>query len=99
MTHTIRIIDKFGSFLSDGERGNQFRFCELEPAVSKRELVILDFEGVTNMTDSFANACFGHFFRHMDFQIDGKVVFKNCTPTIKSFIGSAWNFAQKQAIH
>jgi hypothetical protein len=97
MKHTINLKDRFGAFLSDGDAGNEFRFCELEPRISRGEHVVLDFDGVTNMTDSFANACFGHLFRHLDFCLEGKLSLINGSPVVKSFLTSAWSLAQKQA--
>lgn len=95
MKKVIRLSERFGSFLSDGEQGNQFRFCEVEPLISRGNLVVLDFEGVTNMTDSFANACFGHLFRHLDFELEGKLQLEHCSPTVQSFLMSAWSLASK----
>jgi hypothetical protein len=99
MKHTFKLKDQFGSFLSDGEQGNQFRFCEVEPLITAGNKVVLDFEGVTNMTDSFANACFGHLFRHLDFSLEGKLQLVHCTPTIQSFLMSAWSLAKKHVAH
>jgi len=96
MKQTIQMKERFGRFLSDGEVGNRFRFCGVEPAISAGNEVVLDFEGVTNMTVSFANACFGHLFRHLDFDLDGKLSLVNCSPTVKSFLTSAWSLARKQ---
>lgn len=96
MKKNIQMKDRFGPFLSDGNSGNEFRFCEIEPLVSQGFHVVLDFEGVTNMTDSFANACFGHLFRHLDFELRGKVSFMNCSPTVRGFLSSAWSLATKQ---
>lgn len=99
MTHTIKVKERFGSFLLDGDQGNEFRFCELEPLITAGNEVILDFEGVTNMTDSFANACFGHLFRHLDFSLKGKLQLVHCSPTVQSFLMSAWSLAKKQVAH
>jgi len=98
MKHTIILKDRFGTFLSDGESGNEFRFCEIEPAITSGKEVVLDFEGVSNMTDSFANACLGHLFRNLDFQLEGKLTLINCTPTIRSFLSSAWTIAKRHAL-
>jgi hypothetical protein len=95
MKHTFKLKDRFGSFLSDGDQGNQFRYCELEPLITAGHEVVLDFEGITNMTDSFANACFGHLFRHLDFSLTGKLQLINCSPTVRCFLMSAWSLAQK----
>lgn len=89
MSHTLRMLDLFGSFLADGDVGNRFRFCEVEPALSKHDWIIFNFAGVTNMTDSFCNACFENLAEQHPAEVRAKVRFKNCSPLIKDFIGNA----------
>ena len=84
----------FGSFLSDGEHANAFRFCEVEPAINRGDVVAFDFEGVTNMTDSFCNALFGTLVEEHPELLDGKIQFQNCLPLIQDFIQRAITLAQ-----
>lgn len=97
MNQNIKLVKRFGTFLASGEEGNKFRFCEIEPEISKGRVVVLDFEGVENMTDSFSNACFGNLFFNHDLSLKGKVRFVNCSPLIKDFILSAKVFAAHKA--
>jgi STAS-like domain of unknown function (DUF4325) len=56
----IVMREHFGSsFLADGDLGNRFRFCQIDPLFAHSEMIIFDFSGIANMSDSFANACFG----------------------------------------
>ena len=89
MIHTFKMLDLFGSFLADGDVGNRFRFCEVAPALSLHEQIIFDFEGITNMTDSFCNACFENLAAEHPAEVRAKVRFQNCSPLIKDFVGSA----------
>lgn len=89
MSHTFRMLDLFGSFLADGDVGNSFRFCEVEPQLSKQDEIVFDFEGVANMTDSFCNACFENLASQHPAQVQAKVRFKNCSPLIRDFISNA----------
>ncbi len=89
MSHTFRMLDLFGSFLADGDTGNRFRFCEVEPRLSKHDAIIFDFEGVRNMTDSFCNACFENLAAEHPLEVREKVRFANCSPLIKDFLGNA----------
>ena len=89
MSRMFQMLDLFGSFLADGDLGNRFRFCEVEPALSRHEQIIFDFEGVTNMTDSFCNACFENLATEHPAEVREKVRFQNCSPLIKDFVGSA----------
>ncbi len=88
---------QFGSFLADGERANMFRHFEVETALSECDRVVFDFEGVTNMTDSFCNACFGNLFVDHPHSLDGKLEFRNCSPLIQSFLKFAIALGRKQA--
>lgn len=96
MRTTIQIKKRFGSFLSNGDEGNKFRFCEVEPIISKGGIVVLNFEGVENMTDSFANACFGDLFFHHDLDLKDKVQFLNCSQIVKDFILSSRAWASRR---
>jgi hypothetical protein len=89
MNHTFRMLDLFGSFLADGDLGNRFRFCEVEPLLISHESIVFDFEGVLNMTDSFCNACFETLATEHASQVRRVIRFQNCSPLIKSFVGNA----------
>ncbi len=68
---TIPLQQRFGSFLADGGKAVVFLAEEIEPALQAGETVVLEFEGVENMTDSFANACFANLFeRHPEVGIE-----------------------------
>lgn len=77
----------FGTFLADGDVGNRFRFCEVDAVLSRGEVAIFDFEGVTNMTDSFSNACFANLFAdHPTADSEQRIQFRNCTSLVKMFV-------------
>jgi hypothetical protein len=101
MNHTFKMCELFGPFLADGDLGNRFRFCEAEPALKKFSSVTFDFEGITNMTDSFSRACFETLAAQNSQSVRQKVRFQNCSDLIRSFIsdaiGSGFAQARKQA--
>lgn len=86
MNHTFKMRELFGSFLADGDTANRFRFCEVEPMLEKMDTVAFDFDGVTNMTDSFCRACFETLAAQHSSVVKKKVRFQNCSPLIRSFI-------------
>ena len=79
----------FGVFLADGDVGNKFRFCEVEPKLATSDMIVFDFQGVENMTDSFANACFGRLAENHPSEVMERVRIANCTPVIQEFVLSA----------
>jgi len=93
---TIVMRDHFGSFLADGDLGNKFRFCEIDPLFAQPELIIFDFVGVANMTDSFANACFGSLAEDHPNDLLEKVRFTNCSEVIRQSLSAAiWSGRQR----
>lgn len=90
----------FGSFLADGDVGNRFRFCEVESALGMGMNVVFDFEGVTNLTDSFSNACFGNLFTDHPEADNGQTIrFKNCSPVVKMFLQRAIGVGRSRRQH
>jgi hypothetical protein len=89
MSHTFKMAKLFGSFLADGDVGNKFRFCEVEPRIEKGESLIFDFAGVTNMTDSFSRACFETLATEHPEEVLANIRFKDCSETVKGFVSGA----------
>jgi hypothetical protein len=89
MSTEFHMAELFGTFLADGDVGNRFRFCEVEPKLTSESLIIFDFQGVENTTDSFANACFGQLAQNHPKEVLDKVRISNCTPIVQEFVLSA----------
>ncbi|HZS19222.1 MAG TPA: STAS-like domain-containing protein [Candidatus Udaeobacter sp.] len=89
MKHLFRMQEIFGSLLADGTRGAKFRFCEVEPILSRGGTVIFDFSGVDNMTDSFANACFGVLAQSHREELGKRVRFVHHSSLIHDFLAAA----------
>jgi hypothetical protein len=89
MRHVIRMAEAFGTHLADGDRGAKFRFCEIEPLLSNGHTITFDFTGVTNMTDSFANACFGVLAQGHPNELGKRIIFRNTSPLVQDFLIAA----------
>ena len=50
MKTVFSMHERFGSFLADGNLANEFRFTEVEPALSAGCEIVFDFSRVRNMT-------------------------------------------------
>ena len=94
----LRIVlhESFGSFLGDGTKGNQFRCEKVEPFWNEVEQVVLDFEGIHSMTHSFVNAFVGNLVEQHPTDFRQKLVFKNCSPLVKTFVRGALCYAQNR---
>ncbi len=97
MTETFKMREIFGSFLADGEAANAFRFSQIESLLGQGRVVVLDFEGVTNMTDSFANACFANLALDHPDAFDSRVIFRNCSSVVQAFLRAAIAFGRSEA--
>ncbi len=89
MTHRFAIGELLGRFLADGDCGNEFRFRHVEPIWGQYERIEFDFAGVANITDSFANGCFGNMAAEHAADFRAKVRVLNCDPVVKSILGAA----------
>ncbi len=78
--------ERFGPFLADGGEANAFRTSEVEVLLIAGEKVVLDFAGVENMTDSFANALFANVARYHLPEVMAHLRFQGCAPGVKEFI-------------
>lgn len=97
MNTTIRLSERFGSFLLNGDQANLLRFTEIEPKVSMGTIVEIDFDGVTNMTSSFCNALVATLVAHHPVDFAQKVRFKNCDPLIREMILGAVTIGRREA--
>lgn len=85
----IQMASEFGEFLADGYIGNWFRSLQIESVWDRLETATFDFEGVTNMTDSFVHACFGNMAEEHGEEFLAKIRFKGCSGTVRSFLSIA----------
>jgi hypothetical protein len=94
----IVMRDHFGSFLADGDLGNRFRFCEIDPLFGRPGLIFFDFASVANMSDSFANACFGNLAEDHPIEILERVRFSNCSDLIRQSLSAAISSGRQRGI-
>ena len=85
----------FGTFLADGTEANIFRFNQVEPRLDEGAIVF-DFRGVENMTDSFANACFGNLFFDRFADFEENIRFTHCSDLIRDCLLVAISLAIKE---
>ena len=61
--------------------------------MARGEHIVLDFEGVTNMNDSFGNAFIGTLIQNHPALLQKGLEFKNCNPLLRSLVSIAINVA------
>ena len=96
MVHELKLHDEIGSFAGNGTMGNQLRLDKVEPHWDSSEKIILNFEGVDSMTDSFVNAFVGNIVESHPDSFKEKLRFTNCSSLVKTFIKAALQMAQNR---
>ena len=97
MKTVFQMSERFGSFLSDGEIANQFRFTEVEPALAKRHEIVLDFSDVTNMTSAFCNTLVASLIARHETEFNAAVRFANCDAAVEELIRAAITLGRREA--
>jgi len=97
MTINFQMAERFGSFLADGVLANEFRFTEVEPALTQGHVITFDFAGVTNMTSSFCNALVATLIAHHMVEFTAQVRFTNCDGVVRQLIGGAIVLGRREA--
>jgi hypothetical protein len=86
-----------GDFLANGEEANKLRFTEIDPLFSMTEMLLFDFDGINNITDSFANALIGNLVEMHPRDFHQKLRFKNCSNGVKSAISASISLGLSRA--
>lgn len=89
MTLELHLVDEFGSFCADGEKGAAFRLSKIDPFIDVHEKIVFDLAGVRNMNSSFANALFAGMVIYHSPSVLSKMCFARCNPIVKVAIQSA----------
>lgn len=92
----LQLFSEFGSFAANGTIGNEFRVSKIEPFWQTHDKIILDFQGIHSMTDSFVNALVGNLVEAHPEDFKEKLKFQNCSPLVRSFIKGALQLASKR---
>ena len=96
MTLELKLHTEIGSFAGNGTLGNQMRIDKIEPHWENSDKIILNFEGVDSMTDSFVNAFVGNIVESHPEDFREKLRFTNCSSLVKTFIKGALQMAQNR---
>jgi hypothetical protein len=84
--NSIKMIEEVGSFAEDKDVAARIRNETLLPTIKKNESVVLDFDGVTLVTQSFIHALIAQVLRENGERTLKLIQFKNCTAVAKGII-------------
>lgn len=94
MKHII-IFEKAGSFAENKDIARDLRLQEIIPALEQNTDVVLDFEKVDAVTQSFIHALISDLFRNYGNNVLDHITFKSCNDTVKKIINIVVDYMQE----
>lgn len=88
----IRLNDLIGSLAEDKDVARKLRQDKLWPHIKNGDEVVLDFEGVEDITQSFAHALLSELIRETQGEVLDLIYFKNCNETVKIIINMVTDY-------
>jgi len=91
---TLKIFPLVGSFAENKDRARDIRIHEIIPVLEKGENLILDFEKVDSITQSFAHALISDLIRNYGIDVLDRISFANCNETVSKIIKIVVDYMQ-----
>jgi len=91
---SIQVRPQAGEFAENKDIARDLRVNEILPALAQGKEVVLDFRGVRLSTQSFIHALISEAIRVHSIDVLDRLMFKNCTPTIKTLINIVVDYMQ-----
>lgn len=83
---TIKIFDLAGHFAENKDTAKEIRENMLWPEIKNGNEVMLDFDQIEDVTQSFIHALLSQLIRETQGQVLDFVYFKNCNETVKKIV-------------
>lgn len=91
----IGIFDRAGAFAENKDVARNVRMQEIIPALDQNEEVILDFEKVEAVTQSFIHALISDVLRKYGGDVLDRMAFKSCNETVRKIITIVVDYMQE----
>ncbi len=95
MKKNIKLYPIVGDFAENKDLAKKIRLEEILPALSKHQIVILDFKNTTGATQSFIHALISDPIREYRDIAFEKLTFKNVNKDIKEIISIVYRYMQE----
>lgn len=92
---TIKLFGRVGGFAENKDIAREIRLKKLDPLLAKRQAVILDFDGIESVTQSFIHALISEPIRAYGSDVLDIIQFKNCSETVQKIIGIVVAYMQQ----
>lgn len=90
----IKLYPIFGDFAEDKDKARDLRRNQILPTLDCGRIVIIDFDGVNNATQSFIHALISDLIRKKGIDVLDEIDFKNCNETVQTIITIVVNYMQ-----
>lgn len=90
----IKIFNKVGNFGEDKDAAREIRLREIKPCIIKKEEVVLDFDKVEDVTQSFIHALISELITDFGSDVLEKITFKKCNEKIQLIISIVVEYMQ-----
>ncbi|MFC1485077.1 STAS-like domain-containing protein [bacterium] len=91
----IKLFNQVGSFAENKDIARSIRIKKIIPALEKNQEVILDFEGIDSVTQSFIHVLISDLIRNYGNEVLDKISFKNCNEITKKIINLVIEYMQE----
>ena len=88
----IKIVD---SFAENKDIAREIRLNKIIPALEMNEEIVLDFEKIEGITQSFIHALISDVMRKYGVDVLDRIVFKNCNENVKKIISIVVEYMQE----
>lgn len=95
-TKVIKLSEHVGNFAENKDVAKELRNKEIVPALVENQEIILDFEGIEAVTQSFIHALISELMRTYGSDVLDRIAFKNCNETIQKIIEIVVDYMQQR---
>lgn len=90
----IKLFELVGDFAENKDIARDIRIKEIIPLLEKGQDLILDFENVDEVTQSFAHALISDLIRNYGIDVLDRISFANCNKTVSKIIEIVVDYMQ-----
>ncbi len=90
----IKIFPLAGHFAENKDIARDIRIDLVTPVLKKGKDVVLDFNNVESVTQSFMHALLSEIIREFSPEILDKIAFKHCNDTVKGIVNIVVDYMQ-----
>lgn len=91
----LKLFKLTGAFAENKDLARDLRLKKIIPALEKGKEVVLDFEKINSVTQSFIHALISDLMRKYGSEVLDRIKFKSCNETVQKIITIVINYMQE----